>query len=90
MNQPSLFPDKVKGPSPSQQECLEALRWLVAAGSTADIQLVLAEHGLRREKNCLAKRLGELERMGLVERVGTAYDGRTARTTWRRTGRKLA
>jgi hypothetical protein len=80
--QGSLFTDP-KPLSPSQAECLEALRWLVAPGVTHDIQRALAEHGISRERNCLAKRLTELERLGRVERVGKAFGGRP-RTTWRR------
>lgn len=90
MNQPSLFEEKVKSPSPSQQQVLEALRWLVVAADTLDIQRVLQDHDIRKDRNIISKRLGELEGMGLVERVGTAYDGRTARTTWRRVGPRLA
>lgn len=75
----------VKPLSPSQQEVHEALRWLIVAGTTTDIQRALAEHGIQRERNSIAKRLCELEGKGLVERVGTEHVGRgISRTTWRR------
>lgn len=64
----------------SQQEILEALRWVVVAADTALIQKALAVHNIPRERNCIAKRLCELEEMGLVRRVGS--NGR--RTTWGR------
>lgn len=71
--------------SPCQAEVIEALRWLVAAGDTADIQRALAEHDIPRERNSIAKRLCELEDFGLVERVGTRSAGRgVTRTLWRR------
>lgn len=70
---------------PSQQEVMEALRVLIVASDTSAIQEVLASHNIPREKNCIAKRLTELERLGLVERVGKNHlEHGVARTTWRR------
>jgi len=83
VNQPSLFASDTKPLSPSQQEVLEALRWCVVASDTGDIQRALREHGIIRERNCIAKRLTELEAKGLVERAGTSF-GKRPRTTWRR------
>jgi predicted transcriptional regulator len=49
------------------------------------VQRCLAEHGIRRERNAIAKRLQELEAKSLVERIGREYDRGTTRTRWRRT-----
>jgi len=67
-----------------EAEVTEALRWLVCASDTHDIQRVLAEHGLRRDRNCVARRLTSLERKGLVRRCGFK-DATTGRRTtlWR-------
>jgi hypothetical protein len=74
--------------SPSQAEVLEAMRWMVVAGDTGDIQAALREHGIDRQTNVIAKRLCELEDRGLVERTGKHFVRRgVTRTTWRRTGR---
>lgn len=85
-----LFADKVKPLSPSQQEVMEALRLLIVASSTSDIQRVLQDHNILRDRNCLAKRLGELRDKGLVEPVGHDFSRKGHPTTWRRTGRSLA
>lgn len=70
---------------PTQQEVLEALRWLIVPGDTADIQRALAEHNIPREKSCIAKRLCELEALGLVTRLGRVADGKgIVRTKWKR------
>lgn len=72
--------------SRSQGEVYEALRVVMGAADTTDIQRALAEHWVDRAKNEIASRLVELERKGLVERVGRNYVGRgVTRTTWRRT-----
>lgn len=81
-SQPTLWD---KALAPAQQECLEALRWLMVASDTTDIQKALAEHGIPRERSNIAKRLNELEAMGLVERVGRNLTRRQHPTTWRRT-----
>lgn len=70
--------------SPCQQEVHEALRWLIVASDTTDIQRALAEHGISRQTNTIAKRLCELEGKGLVERCGRNYSRRGHPTTWRR------
>ena len=80
MTQATLFDQAL---SPTQQEVIEALRWLIVPGDTHDIQRALGEHGITRERNTLAKRLGELESKGLVERVGHSARKGTP-TTWRR------
>lgn len=82
--QATLF-DPVRPLSPSQQEVLEALRWLVTSSDTTDIQRVLGEHNIRRERSNIAKRLCELEEVGLVVRVGRNFGRRGNPTTWRRT-----
>ena len=53
-----------------EAECIQALRWLVTAGSTFDIQRVLAEYGIGRDRNCISRRLTSLERKGKVLRSG--------------------
>lgn len=53
-----------------EDECIEALRRLVCAADTHDIAAVLAEYGLQRDRNCLARRLTSLERKGRVRRAG--------------------
>lgn len=85
--QASLFDATPARPlKPSQQEVMEALRVLIVASDTADIQRALRERGIPREKNCLSKRLHELEALSLVERVGKNFGPRgVTRTTWRRT-----
>lgn len=62
----------------------EALRWLIVAGDTTDLQKALGEHGMPMERSNIARRLCELEEMGLVERVGHNYSRRGNPTTWRR------
>jgi hypothetical protein len=86
VTQTSLFdPPETKPLSPSQQECLEALRWLIVASDCSDIQRALREHGIDRQTNTIARRLCDLEAMGLVVRVGRNFDRRGWPTTWRRT-----
>lgn len=70
--------------TPTQQEVIEALRWLIVPGDTSDIQRALGEHNIPRATNCIAKRLTELERKGLVERVGRRAVKGVTRTVWRR------
>jgi hypothetical protein len=68
-----------------QAEVHEALRLMCRAGTTADIQRTLAEYiPVPRDRNCIAKRLCELEQLGLVERVGRDFGHRGSPTTWRR------
>lgn len=71
--------------SPTQQEVYEALRWVIVAADTTLLQDALAEHGIRRQTNTIAKRLCELEAKGLVERVGRNFSRRGHPTLWRRT-----
>jgi len=67
-----------------EDEVLQALRWLVCASDTHDIQRVLAEHSLNRDRNCIARRLTSLERKGLVRRCGYKEATTGRRTTlWR-------
>ncbi len=72
--------------NPREDEVLEALRWLVCASDTHDIQRVLAEHSMQRDRNCIARRLTSLERKGLARRAGFK-DATTGRRTtlWRLT-----
>lgn len=69
--------------TPTQQEVVEALRVLMHSADTTDIQRVIAEHGIPRDRNCLAKRLCELEALNRVERVGRNFARRGHPTTWR-------
>ena len=69
---------------PSQEEVMEALRYITHAADTTDIQKALAEHNIPRERSNLAKRLCELEDLGLVERVGRNVHRTGHPTTWRR------
>lgn len=67
-----------------ETECVEALRRLVCASDCHDIQRVLAEYGIQRDRNCIARRLTSLERKGLVRRSGVKQGPRGAHTTlWR-------
>lgn len=52
-------------------EVVDALRWLVCASDTADIQRVLLAHDLIRDRNNIARRLTTLTRKGVVRAVGT-------------------
>ena len=77
MTQPTLFDTKLNA---RQQEVYEALRRMIVAGTTADIQRTIGEYiPTPRDRNCISKRLCELEAMGLVERVGENHP-----TVWRR------
>jgi DNA-binding MarR family transcriptional regulator len=62
-----------------EAEVLSALRKLICASDTHDIQRVLADYNLTRERNCISRRLTSLERKGMVRRAGVK-DGR--RTLW--------
>lgn len=53
-----------------EAEVIEALRRLVVASDCHDIQRVLEEYGLRRDRNCISRRLTSLERKQLVRRAG--------------------
>ena len=67
-----------------EEECLLALRILVAASDTHDIQRVLAEAGFMRDRNCIARRLTSLQRKGLVARCGVKVGAAGKPTTlWR-------
>lgn len=70
--------------SDSQAEVYEALSHVTGSADCLDLERVLHAHGRNRERNAIGKRLGELEGKGLVMRVGTAVQGGTRRTTWRR------
>lgn len=54
-----------------EREVIDALRFLVVASSTHDIQQHLAGYGLARDRNCIARRLTSLCRKGLVSDQGT-------------------
>jgi DNA-binding MarR family transcriptional regulator len=62
-----------------EAEVLSALRKLICASDTHDVQRVLADYNLTRERNCISRRLTSLERKGMVRRAGVK-DGR--RTLW--------
>lgn len=66
-----------------EAEVVEALRLLVVASDTADIQRVLAERNMQREKNCISRRLTSLERKGMARRAGAKQlDRGVVRTLW--------
>jgi predicted transcriptional regulator len=69
---------------PAQAEVFEALAKITGSATTADLQAVLAAHGLLRDRSVIAKRLCEIEALGLVERVGHDLTRRGTPTTWRR------
>jgi predicted transcriptional regulator len=77
--------DPVKPLSPTQREVFSALGWLVDPSDTSDIQHALAERDVHRQTNTIAKRLCELEAMGLVQRTGRNFERSGHPTTWRRT-----
>jgi hypothetical protein len=66
-----------------QRECLQGLAWLGGRGTAEDVARALAGFGFTREKNCVSKRLGELEKVGRVRRAGSE-PGATGRqqTVW--------
>ena len=70
--------------SATQQSVYEALRWLIVSSDPHDIQRALAEHNIPMERNEIYSRLAELERKGLVERVGRNFGRRGNPLTWRR------
>lgn len=82
--EPSKLAAKTVEANAREQECIEALRWLVCAGDCHDIARVLAEHGLQRQTNTIARRLTSLERKGLTRRCGfkDATNGRRT-TLWK-------
>lgn len=53
-----------------EQEVLDALRGLVVASSTHDIQRWLAGYGISRDRNCIGRRLTSLVRAGKVSDQG--------------------
>lgn len=53
-----------------EQEVLDALRLLGVASSTHDIQKCLEGYGIRRDRNCLSRRLTTLVRDGRVDARG--------------------
>lgn len=66
-----------------QREVLVALRWLAVASDPAQIRDRLVASGMVRERNEVASRLSELERLGLVRRVGVRQGPRgRAVGTW--------
>jgi hypothetical protein len=84
MHEPTLFETR-QALSPSQEMCVEALRWLAIPGTTADVERVLLEHNIRLPRNVISKRLQEAEAKGHCERTGREYLSRgVTRTTWRR------
>lgn len=69
---------------PRQQECVEALRWIGVSATADDVKRCLSEHGLQRERNECASRLSELERLGVVCKVGVRKNERNKSVaTWR-------
>lgn len=54
-----------------EDEIVQALRWLICASDTADIQRVLRDHGMDRDRNNIARRITSLCRKGVVRSVGT-------------------
>ena len=81
--QPTLF--DAPSLNARQQEVYEALRKMVVAGDTAAIQATIAEYiPVPRERSCIAKRLCEMEAMGLVERTGRNMDRAGHPAQWRR------
>lgn len=53
-----------------EQEVVDALRGLVVASSTHDIQQWLASYGLKRDRNNISRRLTSLVRAGKVSDQG--------------------
>jgi hypothetical protein len=49
-----------------EQEVVDALRFLVVASSTHDIQQHLEKYGIKRDRNCISRRLTSLVRRGVV------------------------
>ena len=82
--QTSLFDAEPVALAPAQAEVVEALRWLIVASDTTDVQRALREHNIPRERSNIARRLFEFEGLGLVERVGHNMDRRGHPTLWRR------
>jgi hypothetical protein len=64
-----------------EQEVTLALKWLVCASDTHDIQRVLAEHSMLRDRNNIARRLTTLDRKGIVRAVGTKVGPHGRQTT---------
>lgn len=83
MSQQSLFqPTRIR---PAQAEVLAALEKITGSATTTDLQRVIAAHGIPRDRSVIAKRLCELEELGLVERTGRDVSSKGSPTTWRRT-----
>lgn len=72
---------KTLDPNPREQECIEALRWLVCAADCHDIRAVLLEHSIDRPTNTISRRLLGLERKGLTRRCGVKVGAQGKPTT---------
>lgn len=64
-----------------EAEVLHALRHLVCASDTHDLQAVLEQYGMQRDRNCIARRLTSLDRKGLVRRAGSKVGAHGKPTT---------
>lgn len=62
--------DKSVNRNHREQEVLDALRGLVVASSTHDIQRWLAGYGILRDRNCIGRRLTSLVKKGAVTDQG--------------------
>jgi len=77
----STDPETSRAAAPSvdvnvrESEVLDALRWLGVAATTHQIQDVLARFSMKRDRNCIARRLTSLEGKGKVRRAGVRKGG---------------
>lgn len=66
-----------------QAEVVEALRWLGVTATADDVRGVLCGYGLARERNEVASRLSELERLGVCRKVGVRRNAKNKSVaTW--------
>lgn len=67
-----------------QQEVVDALRLLSRSATADEVRLCLRDYGFDRERNEVASRLSELERLGVARKVGVRKNHRNKSVaTWR-------
>lgn len=67
-----------------QQEVVDALRLLCTSATADEVKHALAGYGMARERNEVASRLSELERLGRVRKIGVKKNHRGKNVaTWR-------